>query len=99
MSPGGFTKCPHANGCPLASLGEIPAGLDHPTFDERIHYLEEYWGNEMAFAYASFNQGLQHVEQATTIEGKDLNAAAALLKEAIADEKSGQVLGTMVFDT
>jgi predicted Zn-dependent protease len=68
-------------------LGEIPAGLDHPTFDERIHYLEEYWGNEMAFAYASFNQGLQHVEQATTIEGKDLNAAAALLKEAIADFK------------
>ena len=21
-------------------LGEIPAGLSHPTFDERIHYLE-----------------------------------------------------------
>ncbi|MFT5432592.1 MAG: tetratricopeptide (TPR) repeat protein, partial [Myxococcota bacterium] len=38
-----------------AKLGEVPAGLDHPTFDERIHYLEEYWSNEMSFAYSSFH--------------------------------------------
>ena len=69
------------------ALGEVPAGLDHPTFDERVHYLEEYWSNEMAFAYASFKQGATRLKEAAGVEAADLNKAAALYKEAIDDLK------------
>ncbi|MFT7621507.1 MAG: tetratricopeptide (TPR) repeat protein [Myxococcota bacterium] len=68
-------------------LGEVPGGLDHPTFDERIHYLEEYWSNEMAFAYASFAQGTARLNEAATVEAADLNKAAALYREAVDDLK------------
>lgn len=66
-------------------LGEVPPGLDHPTFDERIQYVEEFWSNEMAFAYASFNQGVQKVKSAAAKEATDLTAAAKLYQGAIAD--------------
>ena len=68
-------------------LGEVPSGLDHPTFDERIHYLEEYWSNEMAFAFASFSQGVGRLQEAARMETNDLNKAATLYQEAIADFK------------
>lgn len=66
-------------------LGEVAAGMDHPTFDERIHYLEEYWSNEMAFAYASFGQAVERIGEAQAAESKDLTLAAKLYREAIAD--------------
>lgn len=66
-------------------LGEIPRGLDHPTFDERIHYLEDYWSNEMAFAYASFSQGVSRIKDATRLEAVDINKAATLYRESIDD--------------
>ena len=66
-------------------LGEVPRGLDHPTFDERVHYLEEYWSNEMAFAYASFHQGVARVAEAQGAEATDLNRAAGLYRDAIED--------------
>ena len=67
------------------SKGDIPPGLDHPTYDQRIHYLEEYWSNEMAFAYASFNQGVEHIREGQRTETKDLNAAAKLYQKGIED--------------
>ena len=70
-----------------ANLGEIPNGLTHPTFDERIHYLEEYWSNEMAFAYASYHQGVDKLRRAAKLEAADLNKAAALYRDAVSDFK------------
>ena len=37
---------------------EIPAHLDHPTFDERVHYLEEYWSNDVKYAFQAFKSGV-----------------------------------------
>jgi len=67
------------------SLGEVPPGLTHPTYDQRIHYLEEYWSNEMAFAYASFKQGVALIEKAQKVESTDLNQAVKMYQTAIND--------------
>jgi len=41
---------------------EIPAHLDHPTFEERVHYLEEYWSNDVKYAFVSFRLGLDSLD-------------------------------------
>jgi predicted Zn-dependent protease len=71
----------------MGKLAEVPAHLDHPTFDERVHYLEEFWSNDVRYAWSSFSFGLQKLETAQGLEGSDLGKAKALYVEAIDDFK------------
>ncbi len=66
---------------------EIPSHLDHPTYDERIHYLEEYWSNDVKYAWMSFSFGLQKMEEAARAEAEDVSRAAGLYGGAIEDFK------------
>jgi predicted Zn-dependent protease len=65
--------------------GEIPPHLDHPTYDERIQYLEEYWSNDVKYAWMSFAFGVTHMDEAQKAEATDLRRAEALYQEAIQD--------------
>ncbi|MCB9727925.1 MAG: tetratricopeptide repeat protein [Deltaproteobacteria bacterium] len=65
--------------------GEIPPHLDHPTYDERIQYLEEYWSNDVKYAWMSFSFGLTHMDEARRAEHTDLAKAEALYREAVED--------------
>ncbi|MEZ4265662.1 MAG: M48 family metalloprotease [Myxococcota bacterium] len=65
--------------------GEIPPHLDHPTYDERIQYLEEYWSNDVKYAWMSFAFGVAHMDEAQKAEGSDLRKAEGLYQDAIAD--------------
>lgn len=73
--------------------GEIPAHLDHPTYDERIRYLEEYWSNEVRYAWMSFSFGLEALEEARELEASDPAGAARGYNKSIEHFKRfGQVL-------
>lgn len=65
--------------------GEIPPHLDHPTYDERIQYLEEFWSNDVKYAWMSFTFGVAHMDEAQKAETTDLRRAEALYQEAIED--------------
>lgn len=65
--------------------GEIPPHLDHPTYDERIQYLEEYWSNDVKYAWMSFAFGVTRMDEAQKAEATDLRRAEALYQEAIED--------------
>ncbi len=47
---------------------EIPPHLDHPTYEERVHYLEEYWSNDVKYAFVSFRLGLDTLDRAGKLE-------------------------------
>ncbi|HYU14644.1 MAG TPA: M48 family metalloprotease, partial [Candidatus Acidoferrum sp.] len=66
---------------------EIPAHLDHPTFEERVHYLEEYWSNDVKFAFVSFRLGLDALDRAARIEAADPGKASEIYGEAADDFK------------
>jgi predicted Zn-dependent protease len=61
---------------------EIPAHLDHPTFDERVAYLEEYWTNDVRYAFVSFGLGVKAMDRAGKLEATDVGKAAAAYQEA-----------------
>jgi len=61
---------------------EIPAHLDHPTYDERVHYLEEYWSNDVKYAWMSFRFGLDAMRRAQALERTDVPKAMDLYQEA-----------------
>ena len=61
---------------------EIPAHLDHPTYDERVHYLEEYWSNDVKYAWMSFRFGLDAMKKAEGLERTDVAKAMDLYQEA-----------------
>jgi len=58
-------------------LGEPPPMEDHPTFDERVRFLVDFWTNDMRFAYQSFESGTAALEEAQKIERTDGAAARA----------------------
>ena len=62
---------------------EIPPHLDHPTYDERIHYLEEYWSNDVRYAWMSFSFGLAAMKTAAAAEVDDIAAAAVAFRKAL----------------
>lgn len=64
---------------------EIPGELDHPTFDERVHYLEEYWSNDVKYAYQSFRGGVSKLDQAEKLEASDPGKALELYKDSLDD--------------
>jgi len=47
---------------------EIPTHLDHPTYEERVHYLEEYWTNDVKYAFVSFRLGTDTLARAGKLE-------------------------------
>ena len=62
---------------------EIPRHLSHPTYDERVRYLEEYWSNDVRYAYTSFQLGIDSLDAAAEAEASDLERAAERYQEAI----------------
>ena len=50
---------------------EIPTHLDHPTYEERVHYLEEYWSNDVKYAFVSFRLGLDTLAKAARLESSE----------------------------
>ena len=62
---------------------EIPTHLDHPTYEERVQYLEDYWTNDVKYAYLSFELGLRAMEQGDKIRARDAGKAATSYRKAI----------------
>jgi len=63
---------------------EIPKHLSHPTYDERIHFLEEYWSNDVKYAWMSFKFGLDAMEKARkSEESGNERAAVKQYKDAV----------------
>lgn len=62
---------------------EIPTHLDHPTYEERVRYLEEYWTNDVKYAYLSFQLGLREMEKGDKLRGDDATKAAVSYRKAV----------------
>jgi tetratricopeptide (TPR) repeat protein len=67
---------------------EITPGLDHPTFDERISRLEDYWNNEIRPVFNSFRWGVMSLEEAIRMEEAQNAKAGEFYLKAI-DEFMG----------
>jgi predicted Zn-dependent protease len=66
---------------------EIPSHLDHPTFQERIEYLTEYWTNDVRYAFVSFKLGVQAMDRGAKLEATDMGKAIEAYTEAAEDFK------------
>lgn len=66
---------------------EIPQHLDHPTFDERVGYLTEYWTNDVRYAFVSFRLGVSAMDRGAKLEATDMKQAVAAYDEAVEDFK------------
>ncbi|MGE5186319.1 MAG: tetratricopeptide repeat protein [Acidobacteriota bacterium] len=62
---------------------EIPPHLDHPTFQERVAYLTEYWTNDVRYAFVSFRLGVAEMDKGARLEQTDMKAAVAAYTEAV----------------
>lgn len=58
-------------------VGDPPPMEDHPTFDERVGFLLDFWTNDVRFAWQAFEVGTEALEEAQKLEHKDLGAARA----------------------
>jgi tetratricopeptide repeat protein len=61
---------------------EIPPHLDHPTYEERVHYLEEYWTNDVKYAFVSFKLGVDSLAKAGKLEAGGTGGARDAYEEA-----------------
>ena len=61
---------------------EIPRHLDHPTFEERVAFLQEYWTNDVRYAYVSFGLGVAAMDKGARAEELDVTTAAEAYQEA-----------------
>ncbi len=66
---------------------EIPKNLDHPTFEERVEYLSEYWTNDVRYAFVSFKLGVTAMDRGAKLEATDMTQAIAAYEEAVEDFK------------
>ena len=66
---------------------EIPKHLDHPTFQERVEYLTEYWTNDVRYAFVSFKLGVGALDRAAKLESTDLAKAIDAYEDATDDFK------------
>jgi predicted Zn-dependent protease len=71
----------------MGKESEIPQHLDHPTFDERVAYLTEYWTNDVRYAFVSFRLGVAAMDRGAKLEASDMKQAVAAYNEAIEDFK------------
>src|SRR5690606_26429431 len=61
---------------------EIPKHLDHPTFQERVEYLTEYWTNDVRYAFVSFKLGVQAMDRGAKLEATDMKKAIESYEDA-----------------
>jgi len=66
-----------------ADIGDPPPAEDHPTFDERVGFLMDFWTNEVRFAWQAFDAGTQALEEAGKLETTDLAKARRAYDTAI----------------
>ena len=67
----------------MGKQGEIPKHLDHPTFQERIDYLTDFWTNDVRYAFVSFKLGVAEIDRGDQlVEESDLPAAVAAYQTA-----------------
>jgi predicted Zn-dependent protease len=66
---------------------EIPKHLDHPTFQERVDYLTEYWTNDVRYAFVSFKLGVAAMDKGAKLETTDMKAAIAAYEDAVENFK------------
>ena len=64
-------------------IEEIPQHLDHPTFEERVGYLEEYWSNDVKYAFVSFGLGLREMKKGDSASLSSPTTAAKYYRKAI----------------
>jgi predicted Zn-dependent protease len=62
---------------------EIPKHLDHPTHQERIEYLSEYWTNDVRYAFVSFKLGVGEMDRGGELEATDMEKAVAAYQAAV----------------
>lgn len=62
---------------------EIPTHLDHPTFEERVSYLTDYWTNDVRYAFVSFKLGVAAMDKGAKLESSDMTGAVAAYNEAV----------------
>lgn len=75
---------------------EIPKHLDHPTFEERVEYLTDYWTNDVRYAFVAFKLGVGALDRGTKLEATDMQKAIAAYEEAAEHfKKTRSVLPTM----
>src|SRR5205085_12155184 len=61
---------------------EIPKHLDHPTFEERVQFLTDYWTNDVRYAFVSFKLGVGAMDRGAGLEATDMEKAIAAYEEA-----------------
>jgi len=66
---------------------EIPQHLDHPTFQERVEYLTDYWTNDVRYAFVSFKLGVAAMDKGGKLESSDMSGAIKAYEEAVEDFK------------
>jgi tetratricopeptide (TPR) repeat protein len=66
----------------LGKEREIPRHLDHPTFEERVSFLSEYWTNDVRYAYVSFSLGVAAMEKGQKLEDSDATKAGEAYEAA-----------------
>jgi predicted Zn-dependent protease len=62
---------------------EIPKHLDHPTFQERIEYLTEYWTNDVRYGFVSFKLGVAALDTGAKLEANDMSKAVESFNDAV----------------
>ncbi len=68
-----------------SDIGDPPPAVDHPTFDERVSFLLDFWTNEVRFAWQAFDTGTEALQLAAKLEQKDLPAARRAYDVAIVE--------------
>jgi tetratricopeptide (TPR) repeat protein len=61
---------------------EIPMHLDHPTFQERVEYLTEYWTNDVRYAFVSFKLGVGALDRGGKLDATDMAKGVEAYQEA-----------------
>jgi len=67
----------------MGKEAEIPKHLDHPTFQERVDYLSEYWTNEVRYAFVSFKLGVGEIDRGAALETTDMEKAIGAYQTAL----------------
>ena len=62
---------------------EVPKHLDHPTFEERVEFLTDYWTNDVRYAFTSFKLGVAALDKGTRLEQTDMENAVKAYDEAV----------------
>jgi len=67
----------------MGKQGEVPRHLDHPTFQERIDYLTDYWTDDVRYAFLSFKLGVAEMDKGAGLEETDLPSAVTAYQTAV----------------